>query len=351
MKKIAIFQDDLNIGGIQKSLINLLNNLDYSEYSVDLFVFQSDGVWRDRIPEEVTVKILKPMKESLKFIPFDVALSAADYSFEDISENYDLAVDFNSYQPWTAVCAISIPANKRVMWVHNDIKIKYKEEWKYRVLFNAMKGKYKYFEEFACVSDAIIQPFIELTGQNDKEYFTIPNYVDADEILNKSHQSVDDAKFDEKCFNICAVGRLCHQKGFDIMIDTFAKAVNERDDLRLYIIGEGEEQSSIVKQIERLNMQKYISVLGRKENPYAYMNRCDAFISTSRYEGQGINILEAKVLGLQIFIPKHLEKYVEGINGSVDIVQDLICAEKKDKNIDYLSEYNAKTLAMFGILC
>lgn len=351
MKRLAIFQDDLNIGGIQKSLINLLNNLDYSEYSVDLFVFQSDGVWNNRIPEEVTVEILKPMKESLKFIPFDAALSIADYSFDDISDNYDLAVDFNSYQPWTAIGAISIPANKRVMWVHNDIKIKYKEEWKYRVLFKAMKGKYKFFEEFVCVSNAIIQPFIELTGQSDKDYYTIPNYIDADEILNKSRQSADDAVFDEKCFNICAVGRLCHQKGYDIMIDTFAKAATERDDLRLYIIGDGEEHGRIVKQIEHLNMQKHVFVLGRKDNPYAYMNQCDAFISTSRYEGQGINILEAKVLGLQIFMPKHLEKYVEGISGSDDIVKDLILAEKKEKIIDNLNKYNAKTLAMFGKLC
>lgn len=351
MKRLAIFQDDLNIGGIQKSLINLLNNLDYSEYSVDLFVFQSDGVWENRIPEEVTVKYLKPMKESFKFIPFDAALSMSDYVFDDISDNYDLAIDFNSYQPWTAICAISIPADRRVMWVHNDIKIKYKEEWKYRVLFKSMKGKYKYFEEFACVSDAIIQPFIELTGQNDKEFFVIPNYVDANEILNKSCRSVDDVIFDKTYYNVCAVGRLCHQKGYDIMIDAFADAVNKRDDLRLYIIGEGEEYSSIVKQVSQLNMQNHIFVLGRKDNPYAYMKQCDAFISTSRYEGQGINILEAKVLGLQIFIPNHLEKYVEGIIGSDDIVRDLICAEKKEKNIDDLSKYNQKTLAMFSKLC
>ena len=38
MKKIAIFQTDLNFGGIQKSLINLLNNIDYKKYEIDLYL-------------------------------------------------------------------------------------------------------------------------------------------------------------------------------------------------------------------------------------------------------------------------------------------------------------------------
>ncbi len=39
MKKIAIFQYDLGLGGIQKSLINLLNNLNLDKYEIDLYLF------------------------------------------------------------------------------------------------------------------------------------------------------------------------------------------------------------------------------------------------------------------------------------------------------------------------
>ena len=51
--------------------------------------------------------------------------------------------------------------------------------------------------------------------------------------------------------------------------------------------------------------------------------------------------LEAKVIGLPIFIPKHLEKYVEGIEGCINIEKDILGAKKiEDKQVDYLNKYN-----------
>ena len=350
MKKIAIFQDDLNIGGIQKSLINLLNSIDYSENSVDLYLFDDSGQWIDSVNENVNVRLLKPMKRLYKFLPFDFALTKSGYDSVFPDYSYDLAIDFNSYQPWTAACAILIPADKRVMWVHNDVEIKYSEEFKYRILFKAMKGKYKYFEAFACVSTALIESFKHMTGECDKEYYVIPNLIDTDEI-NSLKDVPNDININDDLMNVCAVGRLCHQKGYDIMVDYFKEAVESRKDLMLYIMGSGPDYDMLNSLVGKYSLEKNIRLLGGCKNPYSIMNKCDAFISTSRYEGQGINILEAKALGLQIIIPKHLEKYVEGICGSDNIVDNLVKLEKKPKIADNLEEYNKKSLAMFNNLC
>ena len=52
-------------------------------------------------------------------------------------------------------------------------------------------------------------------------------------------------------------------------------------------------------------------------------------------------ILEAKALGLPIFIPKHLEKYVEEIEGCTNIEEDILRAKKNNsRNVDYLETYN-----------
>ena len=40
MKKVAIFQKDLNIGGIERSLINMLSKVDFSKYEIDLYLFE-----------------------------------------------------------------------------------------------------------------------------------------------------------------------------------------------------------------------------------------------------------------------------------------------------------------------
>ena len=44
------------------------------------------------------------------------------------------------------------------MWIHNDMEIKYREEWRYRVL-RGFKNKFHRFDEFVAVSEGIIQPF------------------------------------------------------------------------------------------------------------------------------------------------------------------------------------------------
>ena len=350
MKKIAIFQEDLNIGGIQKSLLNFLKSYDRERLSVDLFLFQRGGSWENEIPGDVKLIYLQPLEKKFKYLPFDIALSAADYDFSELEENYDLSVDFNSYQPWCAAAAILCPAEKRVMWVHNDVEIKFKEEWKYRVLFRAMKGKYKYFEGFACVSEAIIEPFKKMSGLYDREFFAIPNCVNTEEIFAGAAEEPDERP-EEGCFNLCAVGRLCHQKGYDLMLELAAGVFEKREDMRLYIIGDGPEREGLEKKIPEKKLSGKVFLLGRKENPYSFMKLCDGLVSTSRYEGQGINLLEAKALGLQVFIPKRLEKYVEGIAGSEDLERSLIEAVKKEKITDNLLDYNKKTLAMIEDLC
>ena len=72
----------------------------------------------------------------------------------------------------------------------------------------------------------------------------------------------------------------------------------------------------------------------------------DGFVLTSRYEGQGMVIWEAKALGLPLYISKNLEAYNPGITGCSDMVQALIHAQKPaQKTYDDLSVYNAEISA------
>ena len=342
MYRIAIFQNDLGVGGIQKSVVNLVKNLDYGKVEAELFLCEDGGIFPGSLPPELKVHIIGHIPGRYKYLPFDVAYSRAKLTLPE-TEPFDVAIDFNTYQPECAIGAISVPAEKRVMWIHNNVLIKYKNEWKYRVLFNAFKGKFKYFEEFVPCSGALEEPFRTLTGINDKPFAVINNYIDVSEIRAKSADPCD-IEPDPGCLNFAAMGRLCHQKGYDIMLDAFSRACAQRSDLRLYILGDGEDLAKLKALSEDLGITDKVFFLGNKPNPYCYLNKMDAFISTSRYEGQPLNIKEAQVIGLPLYCTKNLEAYCDGLAGYSDITAALITAKKEPKRPDDLTEYNKKII-------
>ena len=356
MKRIAFFQSDLGVGGIQKSIVNLLRNLDTSKVQADLYLTEPGSEWEADLPESVRVIRMKPLPRVYSFLPFDLGKKRVESDpafragFPQDAE-YDLAVDFNSYQFSCAMGALSVPAGKRVMWIHNDVAIKLRNEWKYRVLWHFFRGKFKYYYGFVPVSGALIEPFRAMSGITDKPFTVIPNYIDVEEIRRKVNEPVPGFRLDPACFNVVALGRLCHQKGYDIMLDVFAEAHRQRSDLRLYIIGDGPDRRALEEQRDRLGLADVVTFLGSQPNPFAYMDRMDALLSTSRYEGQGMNIMEAMVLGLPVICPKHLEQYIEGLQGTEDLVGALVGAYRMEKCPDDLADYNGQILQRVLSLC
>ncbi len=343
MKKIAIFQSELGVGGIQKSLVNLLRAIDYDRVQVDLYLSKDERFWQIEFPEKLNIYYLKPTPRICSFIPFDMAKRVLRYDFSPGVE-YDLAIDFNSYQCSCAVGALTVPAKYRVMWIHNDVRVKLANEWKYRILWFFFRQKFRYYDEFVPVSRALIEPFMEMSGVRDGKYRVIQNVINVAEIHEKEREDPPDLELDGNCMNFVALGRLCHQKGYDIMLGDFAAACRRRDDLRLYIIGDGPDEAALKAQAAQLGIGDKVCFLGRRSNPYCYMARMDAFISTSRYEGQPLNIMEAMAVGLPLYCTKNLESYTEGLKGCENMAEALAAAQKQEKKPDDLIEYNQKIL-------
>ena len=338
MKKIAIFQCDFNVGGIQKALLNILNDIDYTQCQVDVYVFDDQVFFQ--MPEHENLKIIfcKPYPFLNRLVYFELLHRFAPRPAAD--KEYDVAIDFNSYRNECAVGAITVKAKKRIMWIHNDVEIKQRHEFKYRILWHFFKAKFKYFDEFCAVSPGIIDGFRRVSGIYDKKITAIPNHINTAEIFEKAKAPVDFA-VDPAQYNLCTMGRICHQKGFDILMTYMARVCEARPDMHLYLLGDGPDREKLTSQSASLGLTDAVTLLGNQSNPFPYVDQMDGFVLTSRYEGQGLMIWEAKTLGLEIFITDNLEKYNPGIPGCRDIVSALIAAERKEKVYDDLSGYNA----------
>ena len=334
--KLAFFTSDFKIGGMQKSLVNLLKNLDHERCEADVYYYEDDIFYELPVCKGINYIKLEPKPYWYRFIYFKLLMLFAEDPAP--GKHYDVAVDFNSYQNECALYACTVSADKRVMFVHNDVKQKLAEEPKYRILWHFFKGKFEYYDEFAAVSSGIVESFREASGTH-APIWIVPNYVDTEEIFRKADKPLV-FRFDDSKYNLCAVGRLCHQKGFDILLDIYERAAELRQDLHLYIIGDGPDREALRLKAREMEIDRRMTFLGNQPNPYAYMSHMDGLALTSRYEGQGMVIMEAKALGLDLYVSRNLEGCNQGIRCSDDIAAELLTADKKVKVRDDLSAYN-----------
>lgn len=93
---------------------------------------------------------------------------------------------------------------------------------------------------------------------------------------------------------ILAVGRLDKQKGFDKLIKAYSSL--PKNDWKLWIVGEGQERSSLEKQISELKMQN-IKLMGVQKNIFDYYSRASIFVLSSEKEGFPNALLEAMSFG------------------------------------------------------
>ena len=347
-RRIALFQSDFQVGGIQKALVNILEDIDYDRCEVDVFVY-SDNRFFD-VPEKEHLRFysLRPYPYVNRLLPFGLVWRLARR--RPSLREYDVAIDFNSYRNECAVGALSARAARRVMWIHNDVDIKRRNEPKYRVLWFFFRRKLRYYDEFCAVSPGIIDGFRRMNDIYDKPITSIPNHINTEEILRRRSEPVDFTVREDE-YNLCTVGRICRQKGFDILMDIFAEVRARRQDIHLYLIGDGPDRPKLEKQIRRLGLASAVTLLGNQPNPFPYMDRMDGFALTSRYEGQGLVIWEAKTLGLELFLSENLEKYNPGIAGRHNLVDALCHARRREKQTDDLGEYNrAITASLDAVL-
>lgn len=129
---------------------------------------------------------------------------------------------------------------------------------------------------------------------------------------------------------IVASGRICYQKGFDLLIKAFAKVCKERDDVLLYIIGDYSDKEEYAKLIElanNLGILNCIKFMGFQNNPYPFVKYADCFALSSRWEGLPNVLIESLYLGTPVAamkcVPIIERIIIEGVNGYTSQKDDI----------------------------
>ena len=95
---------------------------------------------------------------------------------------------------------------------------------------------------------------------------------------------------------ILSIGRLTKQKNFFLLINAFKEIKKEYPNLKLIILGEGEDRKKLEKLIEDLSLSSSVFLEGYKTNIFNYLYHCECYISSSLYEDPGFSLIESGFL-------------------------------------------------------
>lgn len=294
MKKNILFMiDALTSGGAEKVLLDLVNHLDKDKYSITLMTLADVGSLKERIPNDIIYKSV--FKNKLIYLIVMLLPAKILYKLF-IKEEYDIEVAFVEGRSTKVISGSKNSKSKKIAWLHIDLINNHWTKPYFRGL-NDERKCYSKFDKIICVSNEVKDAFISMFGIRKNVFFK-QNIINDMEIRKKANRDFDNC-YKKNRFSIITIGRLNHQKGYDRLLKIVKRLNSEGIQFDLYILGEGNEKTSLEKYINENNLSN-VKLLGFNQNPYPYLKNADLFVSSSRSEGFSTVVSEAIILGIPI---------------------------------------------------
>lgn len=294
MKKILICIYNLQGGGAERVLINFLDVIDKNKYNVTLLVLRKEGIYLNKIPEDIKViygfKTLFGRKISnkvLSFLPNKLLYKLF------VKEEFDVEISFLEGFATKVISGSSLHS-KKISWVHADFKTYH---WtKNMFSLNEEKKYYSKFDKIVCVSKMCLNSFKDIFGFEEK-LTVIYN------LLDKSLESYDKFHFknvfkDYKTTKIIYVGRFEKEKGVERLIHAFKDVINlGYKESTLFFLGEGSLRNTLETFVKENGLNEYVRFISFKENVYDYILSSDYVIVPSYSESYCLVLAESVCLG------------------------------------------------------
>ncbi|MDD4690193.1 MAG: glycosyltransferase, partial [Eubacteriales bacterium] len=334
---ILIANNNMEVGGIQKSLVNLLKEIS-KEHKVTLFLFSPTGELMSDVPDNVNViqgnfctRILGINQGQAKHIGFATFLWRSIWAsitktfgirfafyiltrLQKIHGEYDVAISYmqNSayryfYGGANEFVLNSIKAKEKIAFFHCDFE-KYYGNNKYNI------SLYERFDKLAAVSDGCKNAFLRICPQYKGKTYTVHNMYDFSGIKDSSLEL--DVRTEKTPF-IFTSARISEEKGILRMFPIFSKIKRDGYDFIWYIAGDGPDAIKAKDEAQKNNVDDNVVFLGMLKNPYPYFKACDFLLVPSYNEAAPMVFGEALSLNTPVFTTDTISasELVGNING------------------------------------
>lgn len=321
MKKLLFVINHMNMGGIQKALVELLKSIN-GKYDIYLLSIRPNGVLLNEIPSGIhLLKASKPLLASelssqetkqLGIITYGMRMLASAWTkafskrlpayiitkyMQKSLGKFDVAISYTQpirskrlFNLSNEVVLNSCQAEKKISFIHCDYA-------NYGGNDAVNRQIYKKMDMIAAVSDSVGQCLKAQIPEVSDKVITVRNCCNQDYVMSLSE--VDTVFYKEK-YPIVTVARLSEEKGLVRCVSMMAKLKAEGFDVKWHIIGAGPEEDRLKKEILNYHAEKYVVLYGEQKNPYRFLKNAKLFLLPSFHEAAPMVFDEASCLKIPI---------------------------------------------------
>lgn len=301
-KRIVFFIESFSGGGAERVLLTILRNINLQRFDVTVLVMCDTGVYSKDF-HKLDVKIISvigsklPLFDKIKYKLLYQYLSST-WALKWILKGIKADTYIAFIEGYCTKIFAALPQSfNKIAWVHTDLK---SFPWPIeKCIFQNKKEEQRAYHKFKKVIGVSQLASNVMREHYDVQAETLYNPIDEKRIISLA-QNGELLKVDKSKFNIISIGRLTHAKGYDKLLEIMPDLVVVNPNIKLYIIGEGEERRALEKQIDQLGISGHVTLTGFMSNPYSLMSKMDLFVCSSRAEGFSLVIAEAMITGLPV---------------------------------------------------
>ena len=286
-KKIAFFSYNLDIGGIERAIINYVNLIDYQKYDVTLFLEKKEGAYINDVNSKIKIIAFNPSNLSNIIFRKIHNFIKLLYFIIKYYHRFFFAACFKSTSRAGSLIVPYISKNN-AFYFHGNYWNNEKEAKTFIKQYHVLK-----YQKLVFVSEALKKEYLKVISSHQL-LFVKSNQIDYKEIIKKNKKKT----FSTSKITFLNVGRHSEEeKNITMLLKTLKRLKDEKYSFKLWLLGSGPDTNYYRELVNNLNLSNEIEFLGFSNNVYPYIKSCDALLLTSKKEGNPVVFNEAKVLG------------------------------------------------------
>jgi glycosyltransferase involved in cell wall biosynthesis len=298
-KKLIIFHPYSNLGGADRNLYRLINNLDLKKFSIT-FISLERSVLNKELDKKINFINLKASRSL--YVIFELRKILKYYIkdkhiYEKIilisNQNFANIISFFSSFNLINIKKIFIERNHLDELNYYDGFFKFLKKQIIKVL---MKITYKKADKVIAICNELSK---DLSYHINRSVQTIhsPSYDKS--IFKLQHKKIK-FKFRKNNIYLINISRFSEYKGQIDILKATNLLFHKYKNLKLILIGYGEYKKKLIKFIKNNNLEKNVTIIDNCSNPYPYLRKSSLFIFASNYEGFPNVLNEALMLNVPV---------------------------------------------------